>query len=901
MIGTTISHYRIVAELGRGGMGIVYKAEDTKLDRTVAIKVLPSAALASKDDRERFYREAKSAAALNHPHIAQVYEIDEAVPSDAPHGTEPSPFIAMEFIDGKPLDEEVKQAPLKLEKAVALGIQIAQALEAAHDKNIVHRDIKSANVMLTAKGQAKVLDFGLAKTAHSTMLTRMGSTLGTVAYMSPEQARGEEVDHRTDLWALGVVLYELISGRNPFAGDYEQAVVYSILNEPPQPLTAVRTGVPMQLEWIVDKCLAKEADARYQSAKDLIVDLKKVDIASGSGTQHHSTASRAAILPQTGPVETAQTTTRPWPWAIGALLLGVLLTFGILTITQSDPPEPRLTRVDIALPALSFVRFPTMSPNGEYLAVVALDDTGNKGLFLREMSTGNIQFITGSEEAGDRELGFSPDGTHLAFNASANDGLFTVDIPTGIPARLTNFGRFAYWESNNVIVMTDDRPGGSDSYRVALENPEPIKIEELATNVQEGYSNVLKTNVPGTQRAFGHQLVRAQGGNQDVSKPATVYAFNSEDGEVAVIVKNALNPYYVSPGFLLYQIGDDSGPIVARKLNDDMTDFAGQPREILGAGEATWGDYLVTPQGDLMYLSSGSVASLSTQLWEVDLINKNVRQILDDLPVNAFPSEPSVSSDGRLLAYSLRKGSENANIHLYDLKLEVGQQITFQDTNMRPVFSPDGKWLYWTRVVEGAASIYRQPVDQSASAELFVEGAGVVQISPDDRLIAYTKVKDGRTNLFIRDIESGQVLSVDSTSAFPFARSFSPDGRYLTYATSLSSASQINVVSVDGTESYALPGIRGFGAQFTSDGQGMIIEAPRSIHFLPIRISPSFGVRGTQKLILNAPYADGFDALGNEKVYLVASAVQFSGGEDSRTNLVWLQNWSAQLQKEIGQ
>ncbi len=290
MIGTTLSHYHIEAELGRGGMGIVYRARDTKLDRTVALKVLPTSALASEDDRARFYREAKAAAALNHAHIAQIYQIDEAYPLQADglpvHGNgndNACPFIAMEFIDGETLEARIKKGPLKLREAVELAQQAASALGAAHEKGIVHRDIKSANIMLTAKGVVKVLDFGLAQTAASTKLTRMGSTLGTVAYMSPEQARGEEVDSRTDLWALGVTLYEMIAGRNPFGGDYEQAVVYSILNADPEPLTAVRTGVPMELERITNKLLAKETARRYQSAADLIVDLGNLDIQSSSG------------------------------------------------------------------------------------------------------------------------------------------------------------------------------------------------------------------------------------------------------------------------------------------------------------------------------------------------------------------------------------------------------------------------------------------------------------------------------------------------------------------------------------------------------------------------------------------------------------------------------------------
>jgi serine/threonine protein kinase len=224
--GTIISHYRVVGQLGQGGMGIVYKAEDTKLDRTVALKLLPPHALASEDDRARFYREARAAAALNHPNIAHVYEIDE---SDV-EGEGKRPFIAMEYIDGESLAERIAKGPLPLQDAISIAAQVADGLKAAHEKDIVHRDVKSGNIMLTSAGVPKILDFGLAKTAASTKLTQMGSTLGTVAYMSPEQARGEEVDRRSDVWSLGVILYEMVSGRMPFLGDYEQATIYGILN-----------------------------------------------------------------------------------------------------------------------------------------------------------------------------------------------------------------------------------------------------------------------------------------------------------------------------------------------------------------------------------------------------------------------------------------------------------------------------------------------------------------------------------------------------------------------------------------------------------------------------------------------------------------------------------------------
>ncbi|NQV72912.1 serine/threonine-protein kinase [bacterium] len=406
MVGQSLSHYQITNELGRGGMGIVYKAMDTKLDRTVAIKVLPSAALADSDDRARFYREAKAAAQLHHPHIASVFEIDEAVPSDAPHGTQASPFIAMEYIDGESLASRIKKAPLSIKNAVDLSIQIAKALEAAHEKDIVHRDIKSANVMLTAKGEAKVLDFGLAKTTHSTMLTRMGSTLGTIAYMSPEQARGEEVDQRTDLWALGITLYEMVVGRHPYPGDYEQAVVYSILNEDPEPLTAVRTGVPMELERIVTKLLRKDAAHRYQTAGDLIADLQAMDLASTV-----STSSRTAI--QAPVVHDRRSKSTVW---LSLALLAMTVLALVSFLMRPSPTPPLTLRSSILLggeggfnPGQRF----QLSPDEKSLVYVSWPALDGGRLWVRNMATGEQRPLEGTE--GARSPFWSPDGMHIGY------------------------------------------------------------------------------------------------------------------------------------------------------------------------------------------------------------------------------------------------------------------------------------------------------------------------------------------------------------------------------------------------------------------------------------------------------------------------------------------------------
>jgi TolB-like protein/Flp pilus assembly protein TadD/predicted Ser/Thr protein kinase len=264
MIGQTISHYKILEKLGEGGMGVVYKAEDTKLKRTVALKFLSPQAVGTDEDKTRFIHEAQSAAALNHPNICTVHEIDE-------YGDRS--FIAMECVEGESLKAKIKSGPLRLDEAVRIAIEIAEGLQEAHSKGIIHRDVKSANIMLTTGGRVKVMDFGLAKSSGGTQLTQTGTTVGTVAYMSPEQGRGERVDCRTDIWSLGVVLYEMITGELPFKADYEQAVVYSIMNEPPRSIRDVRSGTPLELEHVVTKALAKDPNERYELASDILSDL----------------------------------------------------------------------------------------------------------------------------------------------------------------------------------------------------------------------------------------------------------------------------------------------------------------------------------------------------------------------------------------------------------------------------------------------------------------------------------------------------------------------------------------------------------------------------------------------------------------------------------------------------
>jgi serine/threonine protein kinase len=328
MIGQAILHYKILAKLGEGGMGVVYKAEDTKLKREVAIKFLSRHIAASAEERERFKIEAQAAAALNHPNIATIHAIEE-IDDDL--------FIVMEFIEGKELKQLIiDNSQLTIDNCLAYATQIAEGLKAAHAKGITHRDIKSSNIMVTDSGQVKIMDFGLAKMGGGVQLTKKGTTFGTVAYMSPEQTWGEPVDQRTDIWSFGVVLYEMLTGRMPFRGDYEQAVIYAILNEEPKLIADLRRGVPMELARIVGKALAKNPDERYQHVSEMAVDLK--NLPKGSETAKTKTPPLKA---------TRLRIKRPWLYAGVAILL--ILLVALISRNLLQRPEPKAKPASIAV------------------------------------------------------------------------------------------------------------------------------------------------------------------------------------------------------------------------------------------------------------------------------------------------------------------------------------------------------------------------------------------------------------------------------------------------------------------------------------------------------------------------------------------------------------------------
>ena len=333
MIGSTILHYKILEKLGEGGMGVVYKAEDTKLKREVAIKFLPHHISANEEERQRFEIEAQAAASLNHPNISTIYSIED---SDS------KVFIVMEFIDGVELRDKIKTGSVPIDEAISIAVQIGEGLQAAHKKGIVHRDIKSGNIMITNDGKVKIMDFGLAKMRGGTQLTKVGSTVGTAAYMSPEQSRGDEVDSGADIWSFGVVLYEMLTGKMPFKGDYDQAIIYSILNDEPEPVNEIDEG----LKHIISKSLAKNPDERYQTAGEIADELRT--ISEGGTVKREAKQSKL-------------------PWMIAGTIVILIAAVLYFFMPSSNNVEEKDKAVVKTIAVLPFTNLST-DPDQEYFA-----------------------------------------------------------------------------------------------------------------------------------------------------------------------------------------------------------------------------------------------------------------------------------------------------------------------------------------------------------------------------------------------------------------------------------------------------------------------------------------------------------------------------------------------------
>ncbi len=790
MIGKTILNYKILEKLGEGGMGVVYKATDTKLKRTVALKFLPLNSLGSKQEKSRFLREAQASAALNHPNIATVYTIDEH---------DGQSFIAMEYIEGKTLKEIVEEGPMKLKKAIDYAGQIATGLHAAHEQGVVHRDIKSANVIITGRGEAKIMDFGLAKLAGSSMLTKQGTSMGTAAYMSPEQTLGEEVDYRTDIWSLGVLLYEMITGTLPFKGHYEQALVYEILNADPEPPTAVRTGIPTALERIIFKMLTKDPTMRYQNAIEIPVDLKSVNVASTGSTVTRATPTLTTISPPR-PISKPKRRFATWMFAATTLVLAALLIWRLWVVEPASRPVTRVT-----VSTATTVGFGNSSPfaisrDGKYLACVQ-ERGGIAKLYLRSMDAFDWTELQGTQGASDPF--FSPDGQQLGFYA--NRELKKVSVFGGVPnslAKLDDFFGAVWAEKDTIYFAAEDSNATSILAKISVEGGPISHLKE---------SRMERLRWPAllpSQDALFYTVLPATGDDPDAGK---IELLSFETGESRQILEGGVRARYSASGHI---IAGWSGGLLAAPFNLGKRKVVGPTIPILEGLHLDYGlnpQYALSSGGTLIYLNGQS----QVEQRRLFIVAKDGSKPLFE---TAGPfSNPRFSPDeSRIAVVSKVDGLDQ--IFLVNIADGKFIQFTHEGSNTAPVWKPNSKTLTFSSQREGSSRILSQATDSGSAPVQLVAGSEPVwpaSWTPDAHTLAFIKEHpDSSLDIWFLEMpgKSGKRgkqkatatpanRPVVATQAAEQEAAFSGDGKWLAYVSNINGQNEVFVRALENPRS----------------------------------------------------------------------------------------------------
>ena len=800
-----LGSYRVLAKLGEGGMGQVFRARDTTLNRDVALKVLPELSAADPERVGRFQREARLLAALNHPHIAAIYGVEQ---SDGQH------FLILELVEGQTLAERLAQAAvdgkprgLGVKESLRIARQVIDALEAAHDKGIIHRDLKPSNIALTPDGDVKVLDFGLAKhdTAAATTSTdalgvtysptltvghtQAGVILGTAAYMSPEQAKGRVADKRSDVWAFGCVLFEMLTGRRAFEGEDVSDTLAAILRGEPE-WSALPSDLPPSITTLIKRCLDRDRRTRIP---DISVARFMLDDTAGASVAATSAPVVSAIAPMSS--------RRGWlPWALAAVLAIALIAALVVWSPWRSEPPPRPSRfstqvgADVSLPG-GLGANAILSPDGAVLAFVAAKNTGDPvQIYIRRLEQLQAAALAGTE--GANSPFFSPDGQSIAFFAAGK--LKKVSVNGGAAVTLCDApsARGGWWGTDGTIVFQPQSAVGGRLHRVSAAGGTPVPLLTLAAGeVSQRWPQLL----PGA-RAVLYTATANINGSFD---SGNIVAQRLPDGARTIVQRDAYYARYVNSGHLVYM---HMGTLFAAPFDVERLEMTGTPAPVLESIATTpqngGAQYAVSDNGTLIYLAGESEVTASPVQW-LDASGKTT-------PLRATPadwSNPSFAPDGRILALDIADGTQT-DVWTYDWARDTLTRITFDNTDdQRPVWSPDSRRIAFAskRGDKTTFNLYWQRADGTGDVQRLTDSPSNQVPTTFDRtgkLLAYSEIgPQGDGDILILPIEGDETAGFKPGTPIPFLKTpfnegspmFSPDGRWIAYISNESGRNEIYV------------------------------------------------------------------------------------------------------------
>jgi eukaryotic-like serine/threonine-protein kinase len=774
--GTRVGVYEVISLIAIGGMGEVYRARDTTLGRDVALKILTKTAIGDPERQARFEREARAVAALSHSNIVSIYGfgIDNGIA-----------YAAIEWLEGRTLRDELAHGPLPLRRVLDLGAQIALGLAAAHDKGIFHRDIKPENVFITPEGLVKLLDFGLATIASDArvgissetgtgLITGAGVLLGTVGYMSPEQVSGLALDQRSDVFSLGVVLFEMLTRHLPFQRASAVETWNATLKEGPPPITAFTSGVPFPLERIVMRCLEKSPAERFQSARDLAFALSEADAPSGISTAVATTVPELTVKD------------RWWFVAAVALLVGLWLLVVLLPgyqsaetrreqplVTFTIPPPPDTTLADVPSRMLA------ISPNGDRL-VFAVTKGGHRELWIRELASTKAEPLAGTEDAS--EPFWSPDGQDIGFFAESK--LKRVGVTGTTPMTLCDApleARGGTWSDEGAIVFADAY-GGLSQVAATGGVPRRVTIPAEAAKYQ---SDSWPQFLPD-----GRRFIYLRQQNPGIEAGGTAYLGTLAGGRPRELVFGVFNALFVVPDHILFT---NATGITVQRVDFDRGQTAGEIRELSLDADRHLGHAAisVSRNGTLAYAAAGS---RNTRLVWVD---RNGHEAGVVATVDGW-RDVALSPEGSRVA--VQRIVHDANdIWTIDLARNVPSRFTFSpDVDDDPVWSPDGKSIAFSSVRDGVPGIYRQHVSAAEDAELLFTNHTSIHPtawSPDGRFLLFEQIEPiSASNIWVLPLEGDRTPHPYLATRFSESDAhFSPDGKWVAYGSDESGRQEVYV------------------------------------------------------------------------------------------------------------